>query len=183
MHGFSLFEVNGCPGREAQPVKNFPAEELSFLDYGQNPTWIWIYGFVANHYFHRARREVQRSRKNTDLGIDRGVGNVPRNKISVPDKASDEISRRGIINIFRRADLLQFAIADHRDPIRHAQGLFLIVGYQDRCGAQAVQNFSDFPAHLRAEVRVQPVEGLVEKHHPWTGRQSTRQSDPLLLAP
>ena len=126
---------------------------------------------------------MRRARKDTDFGLNLGPNDNPRNKISVSDEAGDKSCRRGIINIFGRTDLLQLPAADHCDPIRHAQGLFLIVGYQDRCGTQVTQNLRHFPAHLRAEIRIQPVKRLIEKHHPWTGSECACKSDTLLLPP
>jgi len=34
MHWLSLFQMNGCSGRKAQPIKYFPPEELSLFDSG-----------------------------------------------------------------------------------------------------------------------------------------------------
>ena len=56
------------------------------------------------------------------------------------------------------------------------------MGHQDRRGTQMAQNSRDFPAHLRTEVGVQAVKGLIEKHHPWAGASARAKSDALLLA-
>ena len=36
VHGSSLLQMNGCPGRKTQSVKNLATKEFAFLDYGQD---------------------------------------------------------------------------------------------------------------------------------------------------
>src|SRR5687767_6387630 len=97
--------------------------------------------------------------------MDLPPGNNPGNKVGVSDEISDEYSGRRVVNILRCSHLLEFAVTDYSDLVGHSQRLFLVMRDQNRCGTQMAQYARDFPAHLRAQFRVQTVKRFVKKNN------------------
>ena len=62
-----------------------------------------------------------------------------------------------------RRDLLQLALAHHRDPVAHRHRLDLVVGDVDRRHAELVLEARDLGAHVDAELRVEVRERLVHQ--------------------
>src|SRR5438309_210445 len=79
------------------------------------------------------------------------------------DEARDE--RRGgrVVDGLGGIELLQPAPVQHADAIGDGERLLLIVGHEDRRGGGVAQDAPDLLPHLRAQVRVQIRERLVEQ--------------------
>ena len=89
---------------------------------------------------------------------------------------------RAAVNFSRGRHLLQFALAQQGDAVRHDHGFFLIMGDKyERDSDFALQRFQ-FYLHLAAKVGVQRGEWLVEEQQARAVYQRTGESDTLLLS-
>lgn len=79
-----------------------------------------------------------------------------------------------------RSELLEPPLVEDADLVGDRERLSLIVGDEDRGGPGGAQDLFDLVAHLRAEVRVQVREGLVEQDQ--RRRQGAGDRHALLLA-
>src|SRR3954469_22829778 len=79
------------------------------------------------------------------------------------DEAGDEEVGRLLVELRRRAVLLDLAAVEHHDLVGHGHGFDLIVGDVDRGGAKLLLQPGDFDAHLHAQRRVEVGERLVEQ--------------------
>ena len=70
MHRPSLFQMNGCSGGQAEAIKYFAAEEFPFLDRSNIAAWLWHSRLRGGSSPSRVRREVRRTGKNADFGLD-----------------------------------------------------------------------------------------------------------------
>ena len=120
--------------------------------------------------FHPAMDEIPLALG--DLGLD---------EIRVADEIGDEAVDRPLIDVERRAQLLDLALAHDRDPVAHGERLFLVVGHEDEGDAGAPLQVLELAAHLLAELEVEGRERLVQQQHLGMIGQRARQGDPLLL--
>ena len=67
-------------------------------------------------------------------------GDLDVEPVRVADEAIDEGRRGPIVDLVRRADLLDAAPVQNRDTIRHFEGFFLIVGHEDCRVAGAIDD-------------------------------------------
>ena len=81
----------------------------------------------------------------------------------------------------RGVDLLDEAVAHHRDAIRHRQRFELIVGHDHRGLAEPGQQLLDLPAHDLALLHVQPAQRLVEQEAVRVADDRAPHRRPLLL--
>ena len=98
------------------------------------------------------------------------------------DEAGDEQALRPQIEVVRRADLLDLALAHADDAIGHGGRLELVVGDQDRGHAELALQALDLGAHGQAQGGVEVGERLVEQQElgPLDERAGERHA--LLLA-
>ena len=89
--------------------------------------------------------------------------------------------RREVVDLGRRADLLDPALAHHDDPIGQRERLLLVVGDVDRRDAELALDRADLLAQRDADLRVERRQRLVEQQDLRLDRQGPRQRDPLLL--
>lgn len=73
--------------------------------------------------------------------------------------------------------------AQDGDSLAHRQRLALVMGDQDRRGAERLQRRRDRLTHLLPEGRIERGKWLVEQHEPRCRCEGTRQRNPLLLTP
>ena len=71
------------------------------------------------------------------------------------DKGRDEAVGRPIVNLLRRRQLLQLAIAHHGDEVGHGQRLRLVMGDVERGGPEALAEALDLPAHGHAQASIE----------------------------
>ena len=79
------------------------------------------------------------------------------------DEAADEEVDRPLVELLRRRDLLEHALAHDRDAVAHRHRLDLVVRHVDRRHAELVLQPGDLGAHLHAELRVEVRERLVHE--------------------
>ncbi len=80
-----------------------------------------------------------------------------------------------------RAELLQVAPRQHRDAVRHAQRLLLVVGDQHGGDAELALQALDLDLHVEPQVLVERAERLVQQQDARPDRQAPRQRHALLL--
>src|SRR4051794_36252585 len=107
----------------------------------------------------RGQRQRERRR------LQRFARNRRRNQIHWrgSDELRDERVRGRLVDLARRADLLDFPFAHDGDAMAHRHRFDLVVGYVDRGRAERGLEFRDFGAGLDAEFRVEIGERLVEE--------------------
>src|SRR5262245_658623 len=127
-----------------------------------------------------ARAERQRHAGDMEAGIvDGGAEKIHRR---AADEECHEPVGGALVNLFRRAELLQRAIAHHCDEIGHGQGLGLVVGDVDGGGAELVAQPLDLAAHGEAQPRIEIGQGLVHQEGGRIAHDGARQGDALALA-
>ena len=72
---------------------------------------------------------------------------------------------RSLVYLGRSADLLDAALAEHRDAVAHRQGFFLVVRDVDERDAHLALHLLQLELHLLAELEVERAEWLVEQQH------------------
>ena len=87
-----------------------------------------------------------------------------------------------LVDLLGRADLLDAAVVEHRDPVAHGQGLVLVMGDEDEGDADLVLDRLQFDLHFLAEFEVERTERLVEEEHLGPVHEGSGESDPLALA-
>ena len=98
-------------------------------------------------------------------------------------EAGDEAVGRAVIDLGRRAELLDLLVLHHRDPVGQGQGLDLVVRDVDhRRRAEALMQPLDLDPKLVAELGVEVGERLVEQEHGGVAHQRAADRDPLALA-
>jgi hypothetical protein len=103
-------------------------------------------------------------------------------EVAVADELSDEAIDRPVVDLERRSDLFDFAVGEHRHPVRHRHRLGLIVRHIDHGDADLAMDTLDLDLHLLAQVLVERAEGLVEQQHIGIEHEAARERHPLLLA-
>ncbi len=87
-----------------------------------------------------------------------------------------------VVHVLRRADLLQDALGEHRDPVAERDRLDLVVGHVDRRDADAVVQPLELGPHLDAELGVQVRERLVQQEHLGLANERPAHRHALALA-
>ncbi len=81
------------------------------------------------------------------------------------NKAGDEDIVGVLVEIDRRADLLDTTRPQHDDPVGHGHGFGLVVGHIDHGVAQYLVELQKLHAHLYAQLRIEIAERLIEQKH------------------
>ena len=81
---------------------------------------------------------------------------------------ADELRDEGILRLFiqrhRRVELLDHAVIEHGDAVRHGQRLGLVVRHIDDGHAQIFVDMLDFILHMLAKLLVERAERLVHQN-------------------
>ena len=99
------------------------------------------------------------------------------------DEARDEGVGRPVVDMLRRAGLLDIAVAHDDDAIGERHRLYLIVGDVDHGGLQPLVQLANLRPHLHAELGVEVGERLVEEEDDGLPHQSAAHGDTLALPP
>ncbi len=109
--------------------------------------------------------------------VDREVERVER-----ADEVGDEGGRRMLVDLARRADLLDPAAVHDRDPVGHRERLVLVVRHVDERRPELVLDPLQLELHLLAQLHVERAERLVEEQRRRPVDERARERDALLLA-
>ena len=102
--------------------------------------------------------------------------------IAVPDEVGNKGVFRFIVDVFRRADLLDIALVHDDDRVGHAQGLFLVVGDEDEGNAQFLFDLDEFQLHTAPQFAVQGAQRFVQEQDPRLIDDGPGDGHALLLA-
>ena len=86
-----------------------------------------------------------------------------------------------VVHLLRWADLLDLALAHHRQAIAHGQRFLLVVGDVHERDADLAVQLLQLELERTPQLGVERAERLVEQQHPGSQHQRTGQRDPLLL--
>ena len=98
------------------------------------------------------------------------------------DEARDEEVRRHVVEVERRADLLDAAVVHDDDLVGHGHRLDLVVGDVDRRRLQPLVQVLDLGAHRDAQLGVEVRERLVEEEDLRVAHDRPAHGDALALA-
>ena len=102
--------------------------------------------------------------------------------VGLADKVGNEGVLGLVVNIGGGADLLDAALVEHHNGVRHGEGLLLIVGDEHEGDAHPLLNGLQFPLHLLAQLQVEGRQGLVQQQHAGMVDQRAGNGHTLLLA-
>jgi hypothetical protein len=94
----------------------------------------------------------------------------------------DEDVGRPLVQLQRRADLLDDAAVEHRDAVAHGHRLDLVVGDVDHRRAEFAVQLGQLDAHLHAQAGVQIRQRLIEQEHRRLAHDGAADRHPLPLA-
>ena len=104
--------------------------------------------------------------------------------VSMFEMPMNSATKRGagpLVELARRGDLLDLAGRHDRDPVRHRQRLFLIVGDVDEGRLGALLDRLQLELHLLAELQVERAERLVEQQRGGPVDERPGERDALAL--
>ncbi len=114
----------------------------------------------------------------------RGGGPVDRRGeiVGLAQKLGHEGGSRPLVGLLRRADLLDAALTHHDDAVGQRHRLVLIVGDEDRGGADGALDLTQLDLHALAQLGVQIRQRLIEQQHARPDHQRAGERHALLLA-
>src|SRR5579871_5622080 len=109
-------------------------------------------------------------------------GDAHRQEVRLADEAGDEGIGRAVVELARRADLLDAAVAHDGDPVREDQRLALIMRHIDRGAAMLVVQPAELQLHGLPQLAIERAERFVHQQNIGLDDEGARERDPLLLA-
>ena len=116
------------------------------------------------------------------LGADHEADAVSLEHVRDPDEAGYELGGRPLVDLDRRAYLLDAAVGHHGHAIAHGQRLFLVVRDVDEGDPDLLLDPLQLELHLLPELQVERTKRLVEQQHLWLVDHRSRERDPLSLS-
>ena len=110
------------------------------------------------------------------------AGRLAGQQVGLAEEVGHEGGRRVLVDLGRRAQLLDLARVHHRDRVGHRHGLLLVVGDVHERDAHLGLDPLELDLHLPAQLQVERAERLVEQQHLRAVDQRAGQCDALLLA-
>ena len=98
------------------------------------------------------------------------------------DEGGNEARARIVVDLERRADLLDTSLVHHHDAVRDRQRFFLIVGDVDRRDAELALDGSDLLAQRDADLGVERRQRFVQQQHLRLDGERAGERHALLLA-
>ena len=144
----------------------------------------------ADHHRHRiARADLTRGLhgepttrlEHCDRPLRRCVENTGHH-VRRADEASNEDAGRGVIDLLRRADLLDTPTAHDCDAIAHRERFTLVVGDEDEGDAHLALDALEFDLHRLTQLEIERGERLVEQQCAGHVDERTGERNTLLLA-
>ncbi len=100
----------------------------------------------------------------------------------MPTKEATKRVARMVVDLERRADLLDPALVHHHDAVGHRQRFFLVVRHVDGGDAELALQRADLLAQRHADLGVERRERLVEQQHLRLDGERAGERHALLLA-
>ena len=98
------------------------------------------------------------------------------------DERGDPAVRRAVVDLRRRADLLDGPVPQHGEPVGHRHRLDLVVGHVQERPSQRPVDAGELGAHLHAQLEVQVRQRLVHQERARVAHQRPPEGDALHLA-
>ena len=98
------------------------------------------------------------------------------------DEAGDEDGARSVVELQRRADLLDAAPVQHHDLVGHGHRFDLVVGDVDHRRIELLVQRLEFDPHLDAQLGVEVRQRLVEQEDLRVAHDGAADGDALPLA-
>ena len=98
------------------------------------------------------------------------------------EEVRDEDRPRLLVDLARRARLLDAAAVHHGDPVAHRQRFLLVVRDEDEGDPEVRLERLQLDLQILAQARVERAERLVEQQHARHEDERAGERDPLLLA-
>src|SRR5208283_1186123 len=130
---------------------------------------------------HRAAGARDASERRDEPGAVR-LRNMALDHVRHADEIRDEAALRSQIDIGRRADLLDPAVAHYSEPVGERQRFVLIMRDDDESGVELALNLLELELRLLAQFSVEGAERLVEQQELRPRRQRPGERHALLLA-
>ena len=108
------------------------------------------------------------------------VGGVE--EVGRADEGRDERRRRLLVDLLRRAELLDPALVEDGDPVAQGERLFLVVRDEDEGDADLALQLLELDLHLLSQLEVEGAEGLVEQQGLRLDDGRAGEGDALALA-
>ena len=105
----------------------------------------------------------------------------PVEKIRDAEEAGHERRPGRLVELGRRAELLDVTAVHDHDPVGHGHGLFLVVRDVDERDPDLVLDPLQLELHLLPQLEVERAERLVEEEHARPVHERAGECDPLLL--
>ena len=107
---------------------------------------------------------------------------LAHHQVGRAEERGDELRFGTQVELVRRPRLQQAAEAQHRQTVGQLEGLFLVVGDEDRGNPELALDLANGAAKLATHLGVERAERLVEEQHLRAMRQRAGECDPLLLS-
>ena len=101
--------------------------------------------------------------------------------VALADEVRNEGVLRLVVNIDRRADLLDLALVHDDDRIAHGERLLLVVRDKDERDADRLLNLLQLTLHVLAQLEIERGKRLIEQQHLRFIRECAGDCDTLLL--
>ena len=98
------------------------------------------------------------------------------------DEGGDELVRRRVVKLERRADLGDDPLVENDDLVGESHRLRLVMRHIDHRRAELGMKLRQFKAHLHAQFRVEVGQRLVEQENLGLAHERPADRDPLALA-
>jgi len=102
-------------------------------------------------------------------------GQLARHDVRAADEARDERRRRAGVEHAWRVELLDPAVIEHGDAIRHRQRLALVVRDEHERDAEPPLQILQLDLHFFAQLQVERAERLIQQQHRRLIDQGSRQ--------
>ena len=112
---------------------------------------------------------------------DRPFMHAPAEQVHVAEKIIDERRRGMIVNLLRRANLLDLPVAQNGHAVGHFQRLLLVVRHKQGRDVDFVVQFAQPAAQFLAHLRVERAERLVQQQNLRLDRERAGERDALSL--
>ena len=100
---------------------------------------------------------------------------------AAPDEPRDKAIGWTLVEVALRADLPDFTLGHHHQPVGDGERLLLVMRHHDGGQSELALQFADLDAHLFAQLGIEVGQGLVEEQHIRPDRERAGERDTLLL--
>src|SRR6516162_9689590 len=108
-------------------------------------------------------------------------GGLAGQQVAPADELRDEPAMGRIVDIRRRADLLDAALVHDHDSVRDGERLLLVMSDENRRGVELMHKRTDFLAHMDSKLGIEARGRLMEQKDRGPQYERAREGHSLLL--